>query len=57
MPKVETFLKRNEIEEIENRAKEANISRSACIRAAVLYSIKNYDFDRWLKDNKDKLEK
>lgn len=36
MPKVETFLKSEEIEDIEERAKEAGISRSAWIRDAVL---------------------
>jgi len=36
MPKVETFLKSDEIEDIEERAKEAGISRSAWIRDAVL---------------------
>jgi len=36
MPKVETWLKKEEIEEADDKAKEAGISRSAWIREAVL---------------------
>jgi hypothetical protein len=51
MPKVETWLKSEEISDIELYATEKELSRSAYIRAAVLFAIESDDFNEWLKNN------
>lgn len=57
MPKVETFLKQDEIVEIVRKSSDNGISRSAAIRAAVIYCLDNKEFDKWLKDNIEEFEK
>ena len=56
MPKIETFLKQEEIAEVEDRAKFIKISRSAYIRAAVTYALADLNFFRWLEDNADRFK-
>jgi hypothetical protein len=51
MPKVETFLKTEEIDNVEEYADEKGLSRSAYIRAAVMYAMETNGFDKWLEDN------
>jgi hypothetical protein len=51
MPKVETWLKKIDIELAEEEAKKKGLSRSAWIRAAVIYAQVGHGFDKWLEDN------
>jgi hypothetical protein len=52
MPKVETFLKADEIDAIYRQCKLNDISRSAFIRAALVYALEHMiEFGKWLKDN------
>jgi hypothetical protein len=48
MPKVETFLKSEEIDSVEKYADEKGLSRSAYIRAAVIYAMEHQNFSTWL---------
>jgi len=57
MPKIETFLKTEEIEDVEDMAKEKGLSRSAYIRAVVVFSIEYLTvFEEWLEGNIDRFK-